>query len=150
MYGRRQYEGGGTILRTALEDCRAVCDYVIDDPFVDDDLWGRKLSDKELERRRKIQLKELQALRRAHRYERLLTVLIQRLAVLRNQVVHGCVTYGPESKGWESLEAGLEVLRTLVPAFHKLMKQYGHLCAWDSVPYPRLGSDRHLRRGEIT
>jgi len=77
------------------------------------------------------------------KFEDLLKLVLKRLNVLRNQVVHGCVTYGPSSKGFPSLEAGLAVLRKLVPALHKLMDKHGHHMEWPAIPYPRVGSDLH-------
>lgn len=175
MYGRRQYDGrrtevrqdierfltnvwtmhkadehsGGHVLANALDDCERWCDTLLIDPFVNDDYWSRKTEYRKLERGAKAQLAELKGLRRDERHERFLKTVLERLIVLRNQVMHGCVTYGPDSKGWPSLEAGLSILRSVVPAFRELMERHGDLCVWDSIPYPRLGSDRHPKRGEL-
>ena len=169
MYGRRQYEGGrtevlqdverfltkvwtmhkaderahGRILPDALDMCQEWSEALILDPFINDAYWTRRVEYRHLDRSAKAQLAQVKAFLRTERYERFLKLVLVRVIVLRNQIIHGCVTYGSGSKGWTSLEAGLGVLRSIVPAFYALMQQHGGLCVWDSLPYPRLGSDRH-------
>ncbi len=169
MYGRRQYEGGrtevlqdverfltnvwtmhkaderahGRALPDALDVCEPWSEALILDPFTNDNYWTRRVEYRQLDRSAKAQLARVKAFRRSERYEGYLKLVLARVIVLRNQVLHGCVTYGANSKGWTSLEAGLAVLRSLVPAFYALMEQHGGVCVWDSLPYPRLGSHRH-------
>ena len=169
MYGRRQYEGRrtevlqdverfltnvwtmhkaderahGRVLLDALDACQEWSEALILDPFINDHYWNRRVEYRQLDRSAKAQLAQVKASRRSERYEGFVKLVLARVIVLRNQVLHGCVTYGVDSKGWNSLEAGLEVLRSIVPAFYALMQQHGALCVWDSLPYPRLGSDRH-------
>src|SRR5689334_2102030 len=76
-------------------------------------------------------------------YDLQLDLVLKRLNVLRNQVLHGCVTYGSGPKGFPSLVDGLSVLREIVPAFYMLMDRYGHHISWPSIPYPRVGSEVH-------
>ncbi len=170
MYGRRQYEGtktearedrkrfiarllrigeldarsGGSILPAALTASLGQAKTLIADQFLTDDYFrGAPLQ--------KVRADCRLDLRRAldawsHRDPRgLLDLLLHRLTVLRNRVMHGCVTYGAASKGLPSVVVGLAVIRVLVPAFHRLMRQYGHHVVWDPIPYPRLGSPGHRR-----
>ena len=70
-----------------------------------------------------------------------LQLVLVRLTVLRNRVMHGCVTYGSASKGLPSINKALPVIRAIVPALIQLMRTYGHLVKWDPIPYPRVGFD---------
>jgi hypothetical protein len=87
---------------------------------------------------------------RKGQYEDFLRLVLQRLNVLRNQVFHGCVTYGAASKGVPTLKAGLAVLKEVVPSFYKLMDEYGDYAKWPPIPYPRLGSEAHPRIDEVS
>ncbi len=175
MYGRRPYEGtgpqvredlewflqavsamhekdkedGGLVLSKAVMACREAGEKLIVDHFLCDEYWrgGSNLPDlvNRLGRRRS---RANAAIRNGHN-EDFLRLVFDRLRVLRNQIVHGSVTFGPGSKGRPSLSAGLQVLRTMIPAFHKLMEKYGHFARWDPIPYPRLGSARHPKIGQV-
>ncbi|RMH33377.1 MAG: hypothetical protein D6690_12305 [Nitrospirae bacterium] len=169
LYGRRRYEGseeearrdrqdflrrlrrmhdydlrhGQNVLQRALEACRNPGIALIQDIYLRDDYWKRKVRAGELREQFRRRATQATASLTAGRYEEFLELLLQRLTVLRNQVFHGCATYGPKSKGIESLENGLAVLRVLVPAFHELMSRYGQHLDWPPIPYPRVGSERH-------
>jgi len=64
---------------------------------------------------------------------------LRRLTVLRNRVMHGCVTYGETSKGPPSIVKGTRVAAVLVPAFIELVAAYGSQIRWQPIPYPRVG-----------
>jgi hypothetical protein len=65
---------------------------------------------------------------------KLLEIILYRLTVLRNRVMHGCATYGPASKGLLWIRKGV-----CYPALLALMITYGQLVRWDPIPYPRVG-----------
>jgi len=71
----------------------------------------------------------------------MLRVILQRLTVLRNRVMHGCVSYGSISKGLPSVSKGARVASALVPAVHRLMTTHGESVKWDPIPYPRVVFD---------
>ncbi len=122
IYGRRQYEGGrgevrqdierfltnvwtmhkpdersgGELLANALDECQGWSEVLLLDLFVDNDYWSRKLEYRQLERSSKAQLAQIKAFRRNERHERFLKLVSYRIVVLRNQILHGCVTYGTE------------------------------------------------------
>jgi len=52
-------------------------------------------------------------------------------------------------RGLPSLENGLAVLKTLVPAIYKLMQMYGQKVDWPSIPHPRVGSELHPSIDEL-
>jgi hypothetical protein len=69
----------------------------------------------------------------------MLRTVLRRLNVLRNRVMHGCVTYGAVSKGLPSVVKGARVARSVVPALCELMVLHGPIVKWDPIPYPRVG-----------
>jgi hypothetical protein len=69
----------------------------------------------------------------------MLRTVLRRLNVLRNRVMHGCVTYGAVSKGLPSVVKGARVARSVVPALCELMALHGPIVKWDPIPYPRVG-----------
>jgi len=171
LYGRRKYEGdeaqieedldaffskvldmhqrdtkeGGTILKTALAASRQDGAVLIRDRFLVNRYWrGTQPSAALQARLNKEALGALEALADGDHRE-FLSLVFRRISVLRNQVMHGCATYGARSYGRVSLAKALRVLRVLIPAFYQLTRQYGHDLAWDPIPYPRLGSQQHPR-----
>jgi len=91
-----------------------------------------------------------------NRYEDFLDPVLWRLTVLRNQIAHGCVTYGSRSKGFPGVLDGLGVLRSVVPAFERLTTTWGLKLnddpelQWEPLPYPRLESVRHPALGRLS
>ncbi len=176
LYGQRRYEGsekdaqrdreeflrrvwlmhahdmrhGENILQRAFEACRDQGLALIKDIFLRNTYWRHEVRAKELRKRFSRLAKRAEDEMKAGRHEEFLDLVLQRLAVLRNQIMHGCATYGPNSKGIASLENGLAVLRELVPAFRKLMSRYGQHVDWPAVPYPRVGSERHPAVDQFT
>lgn len=172
LYGRRQYEGdetrigedvevfvtkllalarldggeGGATLEEAIAACRREGAALIRDKFLDNRYWRGAQPSVELQARLNRDAEEvLQRLDEGSCRE-FLSLVFRRIAVLRNQVMHGCATYGPRSQGRASLEKGLRVLRLLVPACYQLVFRHGHRVKWDPVPYPRTGSPAAPRR----
>jgi hypothetical protein len=171
MYGRRKYEGdesqigedldaffakllvmhrrnmqqGGSILKEALASCRQDGAILIRDRFLVNNYWRGNQPAATLQAKLNREAGgALEALDDGD-YRDFLAPLFRRISVLRNQIMHGCATYGPRSHGRASLEKAIRVLKVLVPAFYKLMRQYGHELTWDPIPYPRLGSQQHPR-----
>lgn len=172
LYGRRQYEGdetrvgedvevfvtkllafarqdaeeGGATLEKAVAACRREGAALIRDKFLDNRYWRGASSSVELQARLNRDAED--ALQRLDEgsYREFLGLVFRRIAVLRNQVMHGCATYGSRSQGRASLEKGLRVLRVLAPACYQLVFRHGHRVKWDPVPYPRAGSVSAPRR----
>ncbi len=131
---------GGTILKKAIQACRQDGAVLIRDRFLKDAYWRRSEASPELQQR---------LVREAlHATSRLLdgdsrtflSLTLSRILVLRNQIMHGCATYGERSRGRSSLARGVGFLKVLIPALFRLASLYGHAVKWDPVPYPRLGS----------
>jgi hypothetical protein len=176
IYGRRQYEGdrsqtagdlesfcekldimheadldqGRATLTNALFVARPAIHAIATNVFLRDVYWRREMRHDVLVKRfeahyssadRRLLVEGL--------WRPLLRLVLDRVIVLRNQIFHGCVTHGPESRGWESVEQGVAVLKVLVPAFVDLMDRYGSLVKWEALPYPRLGSSLHPRRSRL-
>lgn len=176
LYGIRQYEGsqeenrldrqkflkrlkilhshdmryGKSILLIGLKSCQSEAKKLITDYFPRDSYWTRRISSSELKQRFSSDLSRAEEMLYKDNYDFYLDLILRRLAVLRNQIFHGCATFGPTSKGLPSLEIGLSVLQTLVPAFYDLMDRYGHEVAWPPIPYPRVGSKAHPAIDKIT
>lgn len=171
LYGRRAYEGdetrigedlevfftkiltldqkdraeGGALLAEAAAACRKEGAALIRDKFLVNRYWRGSLPSTELQT--KLNRDAAEALDRLDEgsFREFLGLVFRRVSVLRNQIMHGCATYGPRSFGRASLDKGLRVLRVMVPAFYQLASRYGHAVKWDPVPYPRAGSAAHPR-----
>ena len=169
LYGKRRYEGkeaearkdreeflkhlrvmqtrdmrfGQGILLKALEACRQPGAALIRNTLLRDTYWVKKEKAKEMREPFSRAAMRAEGSLDKGQHEEFIKLVLQRLTVLRNQVMHGCATYGPQSRGIKSLEAGLAVLKELVPAFHTLMTEYGSHVDWPPIPYPRTGSERH-------
>ena len=75
----------------------------------------------------------------------LLTIVMERLYVLRNQLVHGGVTWQSSVNRAQVID-GKRVLFKLVPIFIELM--FDESDEWGDVFYPVIGSDDELRRNQ--
>jgi hypothetical protein len=164
MYGRRQYEGdrtevrddlerflnhvkkmhekdvevGGTPLLDAFRGHRDALEALILDYFLLDDLFRGK-DPKVLKDQCRRDAFNANLAWAGGDIVAILRVVLYRLTVLRNRVMHGCVTYGRTSKGLPSIRKGARVMAVLLPALLKLMATYGHFVRWDPIPYPRVG-----------
>jgi hypothetical protein len=168
MYGRRQYEGarsdvwqdldrfadqvkrmcatdesGGNVLGPVFRNANV--DALILDYFLLDDLFKGATRASLVDRCERDLRGATLKLRVGDPLPMLRTVL-RRLTVLRNRVMHGCVTYGPVSKGLPSVIKGARVARALVPALYELMATHGHNIKWDPIPYPRVGFEDPLEQ----
>lgn len=168
MYGQRRYEGnrahvhddlrdfldhvkemhirdGGRTLATVLERLQDYITALILDYFLLDALFRGAARGNLVKWCERDLLQAQLALNRGNVVP-VLDVCLRRLTVLRNRVMHGCVTYGPTSKGLPSIVKGLRVIREIVPAFHALMTKYGRFVSWPAIPYPRVGFEDPLER----
>jgi len=169
MYGRRQYEGdrsdvwqdldrfvnqvkqmcastgerNGKLLLLALRNTHV--DALILDYFLLDDLFKGATKEK-LVGRCKRELVEAKLKLRSGDPFTMLRAVLRRLTVLRNRVMHGCVTYGEVSKGLPSVVKGAHTARALVPALYELMATHGPGVKWDPIPYPRVGFEDSLEK----
>lgn len=172
LYGKRQYEGaetkirqdleeyftkildlheinkreGGTTLSEALKRSRYCWLQLLEDEYLDNGYW--RTAEHRQGFKEKYRSQKFSALARLknREYKELLHVIFSRIVVLRNQIMHGSATYGPKSKGWESIQKATPVLRALVPALRELMCRSGDAVDWPKIPYPRRGSAQHPRR----
>jgi len=168
LYGRRQYEGddaqigkdfdeffkklrvlhehdvadGGAALKKAVAAARRDGAILIRDKFLSNRYWrgGSSVALQKQLNRDAGAVEEALAL---GSYDLFLDLTFRRVSVLRNQIMHGCATYGPRSYGQASLAKGLRFLKVMVPAFYDLAKRYGHEVKWEPVPYPRAGTKQH-------
>lgn len=165
MYGRRQYEGGdrtevrddlrrflgrvkrmhdkdveegGSILLNAMKSHQAQIEALILDYFLLDDLF-KGTPAATLKHRCNRDATKARLAWAAGDIIAIMETVLYRLTVLRNRVMHGCVTFGPASKGLISIRKGVNVTKVLLPALLELMAKYGHFVRWDPIPYPRVG-----------
>lgn len=131
---------GGTVLKKATAACRQDGAVLIRDRFLKDAYWRRSQPSPQLQQR--LVQESLHAVTRLVEgdYRTFLSLSLNRIVILRNQITHGCSTYGAKTHGRSSLMRGVKFLKILVPAIHQLAFTYGHTVKWDPVPYPRLGS----------
>lgn len=125
-------------LNGAITRCGDIGKTVILDYFLDHRYWEKKLYLDDVKQKCKEEWEQVKEELAASKNDKFLKYSLRRLKVLRNQIMHGSVTYGGKSKGLESLLPGLELISILVPAFYDLTKDYGHcIDEWDAAPYPR-------------
>ena len=136
----------GNILRSALQQCQSNWLQLIDNEFLDKGYWA--VQEHQTGFREKYRSAKFGAIRRLSQqeYKDLLHSIFSRIVVLRNQIIHGCATFGQVSLGWTSVMTANPVLRALIPAFYLLMEQYPDSVDWPPVPYPRRGSAQHPKR----
>jgi hypothetical protein len=139
----KDQEVGGTILLGGLQASLVDLKKLILDYFLMDGLFNGASPAKLKTAAERSLLKGVVALNRGEPWD-LLETTFARLTVLRNRVMHGCVTYGQSSKGLPSLTKGLPVVRRVAPMIHELMSKYGHHVKWDPIPYPRVAFDDPL------
>lgn len=171
LYGRRQYDGpptaqmddirkflkkvvlmkeydqteGTCILDAAVKKCRRDGRKLIVDRFLDDQYWRgqKKISAIIEEGERDLRRVEWE-LDTKKSCTPFLELCFSRLKVLRNQILHGCATYGPKSMGHKSLTFGMRFLEVMIPALFHLTERYGsYINSWESPPYPRKGHPAH-------
>jgi hypothetical protein len=143
LYGRRQYENrtetaddlskyftniiimhdedgraGGNILSEALQRSRSCWEQVIEDEFVDTWYYMARSHEPGFKRWYRDRRFEACVRWKNREYRKLLLEIFKRIMVLRNQIFHGCATFGQESRGWKSVERATPVMRELVPAFY--------------------------------
>ena len=166
LYGRRQYEGdetqigkdlaeffkklramqgldvaqGGTTLKKAMAAARRDGAVLIRDKFLSNRYWREGVSSVSLQKQLNADASLAEEQSALGSYDLFLDLTFRRISVLRNQIMHGCATYGPRSAGTGSLTKGLHFLKVMVPAFYELTKRYGYEVPWDPIPYPRSGS----------
>jgi hypothetical protein len=118
--------------------------------FLRDSYWRRAIRHDVLLERLESQYRSAERRLKGGDWKPLLRLVFQRCVVLRNQIFHGCVTYGRVSRGWESVEQGVAVLEPLVKTFADLMERHGHQVKnWEPLPYPRLGSTLHPHQNNL-
>ena len=176
MYGRRQYEGtktqtnedlesfilklqqlhdadldsGRATLTNTVFQARPAIQAIVTNFFLRDSYWRREIPHDVLLRRFEHQYGSAERRLKEGDWKPVVRLVFQRCVVLRNQIFHGGVTYGPASRGWESVEQGVTILKPLVSTFADLMERHGHRVKnWEPLPYPRLGSTLHPRKGNL-
>jgi hypothetical protein len=138
-------KGGGETLQGAIKASSKDGALLIRDRFLDTRYWKRVLSVERLHDALKFDAKAALAQVAAGEYADFLFLTFKRISVLRNQVMHGCATYGPATAGRSSLAIAVRLMKALVPAFQILIRSHGQHVPWEPVPYPRLGSAQHPR-----
>jgi hypothetical protein len=171
LYGRRQYDedegkigedlktffrkivtlaeydkkDGERALEKAIAECRGDGAILIRDRFLDNRYWRRDLPVRPLHEQLKSDAKTALEQLAAGDPGEFLLLTFRRVSVLRNQIMHGCATYGPGSAGRPSVAIAVRVMNVMIPAFHSMIRNYGSHVEWDPIPYPRLGSAQHSR-----
>lgn len=128
-------------LSERLRHLKSKTDRLIKDKFLSRPYWEEGLSP----RFKKIQEEDFKKAQTAYEREKFdgyLSILFERLQVLRNQIFHGCST-DRRSLNKNSLRAALEIIEELVPRFLKIFKDHGQGYDWPKIPYPRAGSPQH-------
>ena len=73
--------------------------------------------------------------------DRILHGILTRLYTIRNQIIHGGVTYGPDGWGKNQLESGRHIMSFLIPEIIDVMdtsiKNQPDTDVWGAVAYPR-------------
>jgi hypothetical protein len=141
-----------SILEEAIRNCLSDGETVILDKFLDKAYWeGLRHENDVIEECQRRCRKAKQAMTQGKCFP-FLSAVFDHLRVLRNQIMHGSASHGQSSKGYkDSLLPGLRVLRTLVPAFFVLVRDYGNSPGldWGKVPFPRYGSDGHPWKSQL-
>ena len=130
----------GSLFRR-LSDIKRKTDSLLKDQFLSAIFWQEGFS-AHFKQKQDADLKEARVAYERGKLDEYLTILFNRLRVLRNQIFHGCST-DKRSLNKNSLRPALETLEKLVPQFWKIFKAHGQKYDWPKVPYPRRGSPQH-------
>lgn len=149
---RWDLDEGTQIIQTAVDqpETKRLAEKLIRDYFLDRRYWEGRLHIQDLKDNLEKEWGRVEASLIKGSHDLFLTSSLERLKMLRNQIMHGSVTYGRRSKGWDSLETGALLVSRIVPALVQLVSRYGDRCNWDPAPYPRLGYLGHPRPSSIT
>ena len=129
-------------LSLILDDIKRKTDgLLINDEFLSEIYWKEGRS-AHFRRKQKEDWERARTAYERGKFDGYLTILFDRLRVLRNQIFHGCST-DKRSLNKNSLRPALEILEELVPQFLKIFKDHGQRYDWPKVPYPRKGSPQH-------
>ena len=139
-------DGSLTLKAAVNEECLRAGELVIKDRFLDRDYWEDRWSVEDVDDKCSGWRKDVLQKEGLEKFKVFFDHAFEHLLVLRNQIMHGSASHGPESEGKNSLLPGLAVMRSLVPAFYRLTKEFGHTETWGEVPYPRFSSDLHHRK----
>ena len=78
-----------------------------------------------------------------------LKAVLERLYVLRNQIIHGGTTF-KSGKGRDQIRDGSKIMSVLMPEILKIMQddfaKNPHSDIWGKLDYPRVGDDDHPDR----
>ena len=144
LIGQFDRENNGAILAHSISRCRAFGRKLVLDRFLDDRYWQKRKKISELVHDSEEKWREVERELDTRKDSRLfLELVFDRLRVLRNQIMHGCASYGPQSKGYKSLLFGVRFLEIMMPAFLMLAEKYGESVTWEKAPYPRKGHIEH-------
>ena len=124
-----------------LRDLKPKTDRLLNDKFLSKTYWQEGLSTR-FKKKQDKDFEKAQTAYKEEKFDKYLTILFERLLVLRNQIFHGCST-DKRSLNKNSLRPALEILEELVPQFLKIFKDHGQGSDWPKVPYPRSGSPQH-------
>jgi hypothetical protein len=82
------------------------------------------------------------------RQNKVVEAILERIYVLRNQIFHGCST---DKRGTNqgSLLPSIRILMVLVPTFLTIMIQGDNPKKWGKLPFPRVTSPDHPKRGRL-
>lgn len=141
-----------SILEEAIRNCLSDGETVILDKFLDMAYWERIRHENDVIEECQRRCKEAKQTVTQGKYFVFLSAAFDHLRVLRNQIMHGSASHGQNSKGYkDSVLPGLRVLRTLVPVFFALVRDYGSSPGldWGKVPFPRYGSDGHPWKSQL-
>lgn len=144
-------EEGTLIVQSAVNDPETLRfgQRLIQDYFLDKRYWEPRFHIDDVKKKCEEEWLGVKRALSKGRYQLFMVYSIKRLRILRNQIMHGSVTYGKQSKGWESLVIGVPMLSRLVSVFAELVSQYGDRLDWEPAPYPRLGHPGHPRKSPI-
>ena len=121
-----------------LDDMRSV----LTDVFLSNNYWNGKYNGRE---QKSLLVREadgsIELLNQGYPFN-VLDSWLSRLAVLRNQVFHGCSS-DQTSKNRDSFIPAVCTLSAIVPLFAMIMIEAGKSERWSGVPYPPKGSLQH-------
>lgn len=147
----REEAKGVSTLKEAIDDCLNDCATVIRDKFLDEAYWKNLKHEKDILDECRERYKRTKVAVDEGKYDPFLSAVFDHLRILRNQIMHGSSSHGPNSKGKDSLLPGLKVMRVLVPVLFDLVSRHGDSpgLKWSKVPFPRYGSEGHPRRTNV-
>ena len=128
-------------LREALDAVKRKAEGILENKFLFEWYWEEGTTTRVIQAMKE-EARTAQAAWNEGQTARYMLILLRRLRMLRNQILHDCST-DRRSLNRDSLRPAVGILEALVPTLIDVMEQTGKGKDWPPIPYPRARSPQN-------